>query len=192
MLVLTSAAAALGAGCGDNGNSSGSGSGSSGGGGSDAGGGGSGGSAPMGACYDYTTFKADDPLVSFSMQVLPLLRRSCGLSDSCHGAPNPPTPAQHYLGPKLTDPEPSASERQTIIDGVVGVGAVKEPTMKVIELGNPQRSFFMYKLDGLSCDKLTCMGDACGVLMPKGSTQPLPVEERDTIRRWIAQGAQNN
>jgi hypothetical protein len=126
------------------------------------------------------------------MDVLPLFRRSCGVSTSCHGSMNAPTPAQHYLGPSLASPAPSVSEMQMIIDGVVGVGAVKEPTMKVIETGSPQRSFLMFKLDGLNCSKLTCSADECGALMPKGNTQPLPAVERDTIRRWIAQGAKNN
>ena len=45
----------------------------------------------------------------------------------------------------------------------------------------------------LGCDKLDCAAKKeCGTTMPQGATDPLAQEERDIIRRWIAQGAKDN
>jgi hypothetical protein len=188
MLLFVSASAALSAGCGRSGG--GSGGGGSGGGGGE---GGSGGSDGAGECFNYSTFKGDTPVISFQMEVLPIFRRSCGVSSSCHGATNSATPAQHYLGPSLTSPTPDATTITKILDGIVGVASVEEKTMKVIEAGSPQTSFMMYKLDGVKCEQLTCLDDEkCGVLMPQGSKMTMDSKERDIIRRWIAQGAKNN
>jgi hypothetical protein len=50
----------------------------------------------------------------------------------------------------------------------------------------------MHKVDNtLSCSVVTCDGSACGVAMPQAGTT-LPQAQRDTIRRWIAQGAKND
>ena len=52
----------------------------------------------------------------------------------------------------------------------------------------------MHKLDGLKCSKLTCSGVECGTLMPQGATDGMLYDaaKRDTLRRWIAQGAKND
>jgi hypothetical protein len=185
MLLVSGASAALAAGCGS---SSSSGSGSS----SNNEGGSGGGSGGGDACFNYGDFKGDVPVVSFSMEVLPIFRRSCGISTSCHGATTPPLPAQHYLGPSMSSPPPDAAMIQKILDGIVGVASDKEQSMKVIEPGNASQSFLLYKLDGVTCERLTCLPDKCGVRMPQESKTPLPAAERDIIRRWIAQGAKNN
>ena len=65
--------------------------------------------------------------------------------------------------------------------------------MNLISPKDPEHSFFMYKLDGLACSKLTCASDkSCLSLMPFGNTDPMPAAQRDVFRRWIAQGAKND
>jgi hypothetical protein len=150
-------------------------------------------------CYDYTTFNSTTPTVSFRTDVLPIFRNSCGLSMVCHGNPNPSVPAQHYYGPKNSDPAPSDTDIAAILAGAVGKAAVAEPDMKIIAAGDPANSFMMYKLDAdpmnplsVNCAKLTCLKDmSCGTGMPQAG-DILPADKRDTIRRWIAQGAKDN
>jgi hypothetical protein len=188
MVLLTSASAALGGGCGSKVSGSSSGDGGS-------GGGGDGGAGAANECFDYNDFRADFPLVSFSKEVLPLFRRSCGLSASCHQSLSAPLPAQHFLGPNISDPDPDMPTIQKILDGVVGKSSVQEKTMQVIAPGNAKQSYLMYKVDGVTCNLLTCLDqlpDKCGKRMPQDAKTPLAAEERDLIRRWIAQGAKNN
>jgi hypothetical protein len=150
-------------------------------------------------CFDYTTFKSTTPTVSFKNEVLPIFRNSCGLSDSCHGTPNPPAPAQRYYGPKKSAPTPSATEITAILMNLVGVTSVDEPDMKLIDPGHPETSFMMYKLDGdpqdpssVNCSRLKCAAtQTCLQAMPQ-SGNTLPAATRDTIRQWIAQGAMDN
>ncbi len=143
-------------------------------------------------CYDYSEscFKGDSPVVTFKTDVLPILRTSCGLSASCHGQESGPG-GQHYLGPKLSDPDPTADQLAKIFEQTVGKTPVVNAGMNIITPGDPEHSFFMYKLDGLKCSKLTC-GESCGGLMPLGVTSPMDGAKRDIIRRWIAQGAKND
>jgi hypothetical protein len=155
-------------------------------------------------CFDYTGFDLTTPTVTFKADILPTFRQSCGLSTSCHGtAPPspPPLPAQHYLGPSVSDPAPTAAEIQGILAGIVGVKSIDEPDMDVITPGHPETSFMLYKLDGdpnpcnpnpITCPKLECAKTmTCLLAMPSGGT-PLPDETRDQIRRWIAQGAKDD
>src|SRR5690348_11862286 len=60
---------------------------------------GSGGAAD--SCYNYGDFDGTMPIVSFTADVLPILRRSCGISTSCHGSVTHTAKGQHYYGPKL-------------------------------------------------------------------------------------------
>jgi hypothetical protein len=143
-------------------------------------------------CYDYSCFKADSPVVTFKTDVLPILRTSCGLSASCHGQENGPG-GQHYLGPKLSDPDPTVDQLAKIFDQSVGKPPVIDAGMNIITPGDPEHSFFMYKLDGKDCSKLTCAASkSCGGLMPLGVTTPMDAAKRDIIRHWIAQGAKND
>jgi hypothetical protein len=159
------------------------------------GGGGSGGSggseAPI--CYDYSKFDGTKPEVSFKTDVLPILQRSCGLSANCHGDAGKPFEDRPYLGPNK-EVTATAVDIEQIITGLVGVSAYYEPSMSIVAEGDPEHSFMMYKLDfALECDKLKCAeGKDCGTNMPQGNKDPLALDERDLIRRWIAQGAQNN
>lgn len=142
-------------------------------------------------CYDYTAFDSTTPTVSFQADVLPIFQKSCGLSSSCHGVENSAKEGQHYLGPKN-----GSTATQAQIDAIfaenVDVDSAKDPGMKVIAPGDPAHSFMLHKLDDtLACAFLACTDDDCGGSMPLGGDTK-PAEERDTIRRWIAQGALNN
>ena len=160
-----------------------------GGGGGGSGGGGGGAST----CPDYSKFDGTTPVVSFKTDVLPVFQRSCGLSTSCHGDPNMPSQDRPYFGPnKMTTA--TADDITKILAGSVGVASFYEPSMQIIKASDPEHSFLMYKLDDqLACGTLECAAtNNCGELMPLGATEPLASDERDKIRRWIAQGAQNN
>ena len=62
---------------------------------------------------------------------------------------------------------------------------------KIVAPGDPGKSFLMHKMDNsLKCETLTC-GAKCGGSMPLGSPT-LSQDQRDTVRRWIAQGAKND
>lgn len=158
------------------------------GGGGTSGGGGSGGSA---ACFDYASFKGD-AAVTFSAKVLPIFQRSCGVSSSCHQNETPPSPAQHYFGPKMGTATTPA-QITTIFMQSVGVASTDNPDMKIIDPGKPETSFIMYKLDDeVKCSKLTCAAkNECLGSMPQGAAI-LSQADRDTIRSWIKNGALNN
>jgi hypothetical protein len=195
---LLAAALAVGAGgslagCGGGGSSSTGGEGGAGGEGSTGTGTGTG-TCGLGAdgCFDYSCFKGDAPAVSFKADVLPIFRTSCGLSASCHGNESGPG-GQHYLGPKNSDPEPTTAQIAMIFEQSVGKMPDLDAGMNLITPSDPEHSFLMYKLDGITCAKLACAaGKKCGSLMPEGSTEPMPAAKRDIIRRWIAQGAKND
>jgi hypothetical protein len=143
-----------------------------------------------GACFDYASFEGMSPAVSFRTDVLPTFQNSCGLSASCHGNPSGPI-AQPYLGPPTSAGEPSATDIDAIFAANVGVDSVKEPGMKIVAPTDPANSFLMHKMDNsLKCESLKCGGN-CGGSMPLG-TAVLAQEQRDKVRRWIAQGAKND
>jgi hypothetical protein len=70
--------------------------------------------------------------------------------------------------------------------------SVKLPSMLEVKPGDPKNSFLMRKLDGDHCVlDAQCQGSTCGDSMPNKEEQ-LSVDERDRVRRWIAQGAKND
>ena len=139
-----------------------------------------------GACFDYASFNGMTPAVAFQADVLPIFRNSCGLSASCHGMQGGPI-AQPFLGP----PNSAGTASQTDIDAIFATiydASVKEPNMKIVTPNDPANSFLMHKMDNsLKCETLTCGGN-CGGSMPLGGAI-LAQDQRDTVRRWIAQGA---
>jgi hypothetical protein len=185
---------------------------------SSCGGGSSGGSNSD--CFDYSGFAGTTPTVSFSHDVLPIFRTSCGVSSVCHGCDTSADPActnpgfKPFLGIPMGGAAPSAAQIAAIITSTVGAPAsvqagttadgkmVGNPDMSIVTAGDAQHSFLTYKLDGnfpspatsndVSCSTLTCAStESCGQAMPSAGMQ-LPSAERDIIRRWIIQGAQNN
>lgn len=149
-------------------------------------------------CHDYGTFQGMTPTVSFKTDVLPLFRRSCGVGGAaCHGDEN--GLSEHpYLGPK-NDPAMPMDATQAQIDAifmqVVSKPAVQAPMTMLVEPGKPELSYLMHKMDGTqgTCAdaKCTAIATKCDSSMPL-SQDLLPAEERETVRRWIAQGAKND
>jgi hypothetical protein len=156
------------------------------------GGGGEGGGANA-ACFDYSAFDGMSPAVSFQADVLPFFQQSCGVSTACHGDINEPNENRPYLGPNMST-TPTQAEIDAIFASIVGVTSFYEPAMNIVKASDPENSFLMYKIDGmLECDKLECAGNKdCGGIMPQGVSEPVEQASRDKVRRWIAQGAQNN
>jgi hypothetical protein len=157
------------------------------------GGAGTGGSGGGGAaCFDPAGFDGMTPPTHFAADVLPILRSSCGVSSTCHGASTPPSAPQHFFGPPMSAGDVGADQIQAILKGIVGQPAVEEPDMDVVKPNDIQNSFILQKLDGLGCPTLECSATAsCGLPMPLGLPQ-LPAAKRDVLRRWIAQGAAND
>jgi hypothetical protein len=82
------------------------------------------------------------------------------------------------------------SDSSRVRANLVNTPATTMTTMMRVASGDPSHSFIMHKLDGDQCAfNADCGGGTCGALMPKGRTTPIAVQTRDTIRRWIAQGA---
>ena len=76
--------------------------------------------------------------------------------------------------------------------GLVDVRSSHLPTMAIVAPGNPRESFMMRKVDGSQCVlDPQCIDRDCGDSMPRRE-EMLPLDARDTLRRWIAQGAKND
>lgn len=135
------------------------------------------------SCKDYdppASFDAQQPTVSFKTDVMAVFKQSCAFS-TCHGATTG-TNNGVLLG---ADP---AKVRAAI----VSVSSDELPSMAYVKPGDPKGSYLMRKMDGSQCVlDAQCTGGSCQLSMPRGE-QPLPVETRDVVRRWIAQGAQDN
>ena len=117
------------------------------------------------------------PVVSFSAGIVPLVQRSCAIA-ACHAD------AQLSLGIYL--PKDGAQIYKAFLAPATG-----NLKLDFVKPGAPTESFVMHKLDGTHCalDK-DCVKGSCGQEMPPGAT--LSIDERNSIRRWIAQGAKNN
>ena len=139
--------------------------------------------------YDPGTLDLKTPTISFKTDVVAgVFNKSCGLSTSCHGSA---TASQGglFLGGKAQLGSDSSDVRKLI----VGVASKDLPTMPFVTAGDPSKSFLLHKMDGDQCQfDAQCTGkDGCLQTMPQGS-DALPADRRDIVRRWIAQGAQDN
>lgn len=151
-------------------------------------GGGSGGGG-SGLCFDYSTWDGTTPAVTFKVDVLPTFQQSCSLSYACHGSQAGPVD-RPYLGPAMPDMATDA-DIQAIFNAIINADAVKA-NMKIVAPGDPDASFLMHKIDNtFLCEAVSCVAGGCGTSMPQGSPT-LPLEKRDAIRRWIAQGSMMN
>lgn len=147
-----------------------------------------------GGCVPYVS-NADltTPTVTFGSDVLPIMNASCGTEGAtCHGTPAVVSLQRPFLG--IVDGGADAAE---IVEGIVGVKSQEDPSMNLVTASDPTNSFLMHKVDGDQCTLASeCAASTtpytnCGLAMPYTEAQ-LPQSDRDTIRRWIAQGAQNN
>jgi hypothetical protein len=124
------------------------------------------------------------PKVTFSGDVLPVLERSCGLSDSCHGSPNN---GRVFLGSTAVNATPSS-----VRAGIVNVASIDLTSMPYVKPGDLENSFLMHKMDGDQCRfDAQCSGGTCQTSMPQ-NLPLLDVTTRDVVRRWIAQGANDD
>jgi hypothetical protein len=165
----------------------------------------SGSSPDGGSCTAYvSTADLTKPTVSFQADVLPIFQQSCSIGGAtCHGAPNETALLRPFLGTSGVD---GGADPETILSGIVGVASKEDPQMKIVAASDPSQSYLMHKIDDDQCTLATeCASQqaaivaagnsgytGCGLLMPQTNAEPLDVSTRDTIRRWIAQGAANN
>lgn len=125
-------------------------------------------------------FDATTPAVSFSKDVHPILKSSACAQTNCHGA----NPNDGFI---VINGDVNATYGQ-----IVNVPSHKLPSMLEVKPGDAKNSFLMRKLDGDHCAlDAQCEGKTCGDAMPNKEEQ-LSVEDRDKVRRWIAQGAKND
>jgi hypothetical protein len=143
-----------------------------------------------GTCPLYVVPSTTDlttPSVSFKNDVMKLFNNNCGLS-TCHGTTMMPMGGL-FLGAESA----KGADAATVYAGLVGPISQELPTMPFITPGDPSKSYLMHKIDGDQCAfENECEGGQCMSLMPSGGAMLLPVGTRDTIRRWIAQGAKND
>ena len=175
-----------------------------------AGGAGDAGDAAGGADGGCVAYESDadltSPQVSFNNDVLPLLEANCGIGSTCHGGNAATAIAQRgvFLGCVPNggtcdggDPAP------LVYAGLIGPDASQpeeESCMPFVAPGNPSGSYLMHKVDDDLCTVHCCIatnaaaqsvsGTGCGSIMPYLGTI-LSADQRDTLRRWIAQGAMN-
>ncbi len=127
------------------------------------------------------SFDPQTPSVAFARDVKPIFKQSCAFT-SCHGSLSGSSNGV-FLG---------GEDPQRVHAAIVGVKATKLPTMALVEPADPRASFLLRKMDGSHCVlDAQCTGGDCGQVMPRNG-ETLPVESRDTVRRWIAQGAKND
>lgn len=141
-----------------------------------------------GECVAYTSPPGTDltaPVVSFKTDVMPVLTANCA-SSSCHGISDGPQGGL-FLGAQ----QKKGADSAQVFDKLVGPMAGQLASMPYVTPGAPNASYLMHKLDGDQCQyESTCANGDCEHAMPYD--RPLPVETRDILRRWIAQGAPNN
>lgn len=112
---------------------------------------------------------------TFVRDVAPMLKQGCAFQ-SCHGGGSG--------GFNLPAVEPA-----TMYALIVGQSSRTLPEMPLVDPGNPENSFLLFKLDDRQGElDARCVGGRCGGVMPEGAGV-WPEEKRQTLRDWIAAGA---
>jgi hypothetical protein len=145
-----------------------------------------------GGCPAYVVPSGTDlttPAISFKNDIIPFFVLSCDFS-ACH-ADGMMGSNGLALGNKMM-----TTNVATVYGAIVGKPSGQLPTMNYITANDPSKSYMMHKLDGDQClYEGKCTGStsapSCMGSMPLGSPL-LDVPTRDKLRKWIAQGAQNN
>jgi hypothetical protein len=151
-----------------------------------------------GGCPPYVSDAGlSTPSVSFARDVMPIFVESCAIGGaSCHGDPSVVASARPLLGSLGGDAGTSIFQR--VQSGLVGVRSGEDLSMNLVTAGDPAHSFLMHKMDGdqctliPECDRAGSYRPNCGVFMPYQAPSILDVVARDTVRRWIDQGAMND
>jgi hypothetical protein len=107
--------------------------------------------------------------VSFAGEILPIFGASCD-GAQCHDASNPAESLD------LTQPAAHGA--------LVGIASVQCPSVQLVNAGNPDQSYLVWKLQGAG----PCFA---GSVMPKGLPL-LSSTQIQLVRDWIANGAPNN
>ena len=178
-----------------------------------AGGGGAGGSGSGVTCPPDPNYMGGMPMVSLKNDLLSdittdkpaggVFRRACAAS-SCHDPSNPiaglfiAPPARDSMtqDPLLIMPD----QIDRFLNGTDGVkrASTTAPSIQIVKPNEPWNSFLMRKLDGCwtgietQCTPIPPSDPPCGESMPASAGELLAPAERDLVRRWIFQGAQNN
>ncbi len=117
---------------------------------------------------------------SFRKDVVPILTGSCALS-SCHG---------DRSGSPVVDIYISLGYPEVIYADLMG----ESPTakgMKFVVPRDPASSFLYAKMTGdLGNFLAACPKAGCGEIMPPGKR--VSSADRDTVKKWITEGAPNN
>ena len=117
---------------------------------------------------------------SFRKDVIPVLTGSCSLS-SCHGDRNGNPGVGIYL--PLGDPE-------GIYQDLMRESRLA-PGVKFVVPRDPANSFLYAKITGdLAKFAASCSSGGCGEPMPPGAK--ISSADRDTVQKWITEGAANN
>jgi hypothetical protein len=146
-----------------------------------------------GTCVAYvvpSTTNLMTPTVTLKAGVMPVFNNNCG-STMCHGTnAGPPTnPSGLFLGASTA----LGADSATVHAAVVGKTGKELSSMPLVTAGDPSKSYLMHKMDGDQClFNAQCALGSCDAVMPNGLGHVLPVTSRDTVRRWIAQGAKND
>jgi hypothetical protein len=156
---------------------------------------GAGSGASAGACQAYTSAASlTHPQASLWADVLPVFQGACSAqARPCHGDPVVTVEGRPFLG--LSD---GGTDPGLVVQQIVGVPSKEDPSMNLVTAGDPAQSYLMHKLDDDQCTLAPeCMKGGspstdCGWFMPYRADAPLPPPVRDSVRRWIAQGALNN
>lgn len=149
-----------------------------------------------GSCAAYAVPSGTDlstPRVTFGADVVPIFAKSCATSTTCHGS------ATGTNNGVTLGTVGSSADAHAIHANLVGVASREDPSMSFVAAGDPAHSYLMHKMDGYECTAdPQCTGGPPGVpapsppscqnSMPSGSPL-LDVSVRDTVRRWIQQGA---
>jgi hypothetical protein len=129
------------------------------------------------------------PTVSFKTDVvIGVFNTKCS-SGVCHGETGNPTVHNLFLGNMAQ----AGSDADMVYTGLVGVMSTEDSAMDLVKASSDSDSYLMHKLDGDQCMyQSACSGSDCMSSMPSGANELIDVSSRDTVRRWIAQGAMNN
>jgi hypothetical protein len=143
--------------------------------------------------------------ISFSKDLMPVFQMSCTLSSVCHGQMGNSGEQNLYLGMNMGG---GASDAMSVYQGLVGVTAKEDKSIKLVAAGDPQNSYLYQKVSldqaslnsmlGSACMQTNSMCSncnsgfgPCGAPMPYTGEQ-LPGDSLCKIKNWIQQGAQNN
>jgi hypothetical protein len=148
---------------------------------------------------DCAAFESDadltTPAVSFATDVLPIFQNNCGASLSCHVKDGAEAPVLSVL--RSPDGGIGELDAAGVVQSLVGIPSLEDPGMDLVTANDPANSFMMHKLDGdectlvAGCARTLTTYSNCGIPMPFAEDS-LEAGTRDTVRRWIAQGANSN